>query len=117
MAQAHPAGPQLNERPLPARLQRRHSIILLAKLQQINNWDKGGPESKASFGCQAEGQFNLSEQWPALKKAGLEVLAGADHHYIIVPDGNYFINPSAGKEYTNITWQNRRLYLRDKIPH
>ena len=77
---------------------------VLAKLQQINNWDTGAAlKVKASF-IQAEGQFNLSEQWPALKeKAGLEVLAGADHRtYIIVPDGNYFINPSAGKEYTNI---------------
>lgn len=79
---------------------------VLAKLQQINNWDTGAAlKVKASF-IQAEGQFNLSEQWPALKeKAGLEVLAGADHRtYIIVPDGNYFINPSAGKEYTNITY-------------
>lgn len=77
---------------------------VLQKLQQINNWDTGAAlKVKASF-IQAEGQFNLSEQWPALKeKAGLEVLAGADHRtYIIVPDGNYFINPASGKEYTNI---------------
>jgi iron complex outermembrane receptor protein len=77
---------------------------VLSKLQQINNWDTGAAlKVKASF-IQAEGQFNVSEQWPALKeKAGLEVLAGADHRtYIIVPDGNYFINPDPGKVYTNI---------------
>jgi len=76
----------------------------LEKLQQINNWDTGAAlKVKASF-IHAEGLFNLSEQWPALKeKAGLELLVGADHRtYIIVPDGNYFINPKKGKEYTNI---------------
>lgn len=79
---------------------------VLDKLQQINNWDTGAAlKVKASF-IHAEGQFNLSEQWPVLrKKAGLEVLAGADHRtYIIVPDGNYFINPAPGKEYTNIRY-------------
>ncbi|KAA2238497.1 TonB-dependent receptor plug domain-containing protein [Chitinophaga agrisoli] len=79
----------------------------LDKLAQINNWDTGAAlKVKASF-IQAEGQINLTEQWfPALKKdAGLEILAGADHRtYIIVPDGNYFINPAAGKTYTNITY-------------
>lgn len=76
----------------------------LQQLQQINNWDSGAAlKVKASF-IHAEGQFNLAEQWTALReKAGLEVLAGIDHRtYIIVPDGNYFINPKAGKEYTNI---------------
>ncbi len=77
---------------------------VLRELQQVNNWDAGAAlKVKASF-IHAEGQFNLTEQWPILKQqAGLEVLAGADHRtYIIVPDGNYFINPEKGREYTNI---------------
>jgi iron complex outermembrane receptor protein len=77
---------------------------LLRQLQQVNNWDAGAAlKVKASF-IHAEGQFNLTEQWPVLKQqAGLDILAGADHRtYIIVPDGNYFINPEKGREYTNI---------------
>jgi len=77
----------------------------LNKLQQINNWDSGAAlKVKASF-IHAEGQINLTEQWlHGLKKtAGLEILAGADHRtYLIVPDGNYFINPLPGKTYKDI---------------
>ena len=78
---------------------------VLDKLQQVNNWDNGAAlKVKASF-VHAEAQVNLTEQWlQGLKqKAGVEILAGADHRtYIIVPDGNYFINPVPGKPYSNI---------------
>jgi len=78
---------------------------VLDKLQQINNWDSGAAlKVKADF-IHAEAQVNLTEQWlKGLKeKAGIEILAGADHRtYIIVPDGNYFINPVPGKAYNNI---------------
>jgi iron complex outermembrane receptor protein len=77
----------------------------LDKLQNVNNWDSGAAlRVKASF-IQAEIQINLTEEWLTnLKKhTGLEMLLGADHRtYIIVPDGNYFINPVPGKEYQNI---------------
>jgi iron complex outermembrane receptor protein len=77
----------------------------LKKLQQINNWDSGAAlKVKASF-IHAEGQVNITEQWlHGLKgNAGLEILAGADHRtYIIVPDGNYFINPLPGKTNNDI---------------
>ena len=77
----------------------------LQKLQQINNWDVGAAlKVKASF-VHTEGQVDLTKSWLAgLKKStGIEILAGADHRtYIIVPDGNYFINPVAGKSYSNI---------------
>lgn len=77
----------------------------LNKLAQINNWDIGAAlKVKASF-IHAEGQIDLTQHLLSdLKdKAGLLILVGGDHRtYIIEPDGNYFINPKAGKEYTNI---------------
>ena len=77
----------------------------LEKLQNVNNWDQGAAlRVKASF-IQAEAQWNLTESFlNTLKsKTGLEILGGFDHRtYIIVPDGNYFINPVKGKEYDNI---------------
>jgi len=79
----------------------------LNKLQNVNNWDSGAAlRVRASF-VQAEAQINLTEEWlSGIKKTtGLEMLAGADHRtYIIVPDGNYFINPVKGKEYQNILY-------------
>ncbi len=78
---------------------------VLAKLQQINNWDSGAAlKVKASF-IHAEGQLNITKQWLQhfSSQTGIEILAGADHRtYIIVPDGNYFINPAPGKTYDNI---------------
>jgi len=78
---------------------------VLAKLQQINNWDSGAAlKVRASF-IQAEAQVNLTEQWlgEIKKKADLDILAGVDHRtYFIVPDGNYFINPLPGKTYDDI---------------
>jgi len=77
----------------------------LTKLAQVNNWDIGAAlKVKASF-IHAEGQVDLTQDLlSSLKeKAGLQILVGGDHRtYIIEPDGNYFINPKAGKEYTNI---------------
>lgn len=78
---------------------------VLNKLQNVNNWDSGAAlRVRASF-IQAEVQINLTEEWlKHLKKnTGLELLLGADHRtYIIVPDGNYFINPVLGKAYNDI---------------
>jgi iron complex outermembrane receptor protein len=79
--------------------------IALNKLQNINNWDSGAAlRVKASF-IQAEVQINLTEEWlaPLKKHSGLELLLGADHRtYIIVPDGNYFINPVKAQAYQDI---------------
>jgi outer membrane receptor protein involved in Fe transport len=79
----------------------------LKKLQDINNWDSGAAlRVKASF-IQAEFQVNLTEQWLSAFKqqTGLELLVGADHRtYIIVPDGNYFINPAPGKSFYDIRY-------------
>lgn len=77
----------------------------LKKLQDINNWDSGAAlRVKASF-VQADVQINLTEVYlSSLKKnTGIEILTGFDTRtYIVVPDGNYFINPVATKAYSNI---------------
>lgn len=68
----------------------------LNKLRQINNWDQGAALKVTASFIHAEMQYNLTEQLLRRVKAitGLELLAGADHRsYIVVPDGNYFINP------------------------
>jgi outer membrane receptor protein involved in Fe transport len=89
-------------RPLPGTAAFSNSLHRLA---QINNWDEGAAlKVKASF-IHAEGQVDLTQHLLSdLKdKAGLQILIGGDHRvYIIEPDGNYFINPKPGKEYTNI---------------
>ena len=74
----------------------------LSKVQSINNWDIGAALRVRANLLHAEGQVNLAE---ALRRAGhrlpatLDLLAGADHRtYIVVPDGNYFINPEKAKD-------------------
>ena len=77
----------------------------LQKLQDINNWDIGAAlRVKASF-VHAEAQVNLTESYLHNLKAkyDIDLLVGGDHRtYIIVPDGNYFINPEAGKDGKDI---------------
>jgi len=82
----------------------------LAQLQNVNNWDAGAALRVRADLAHAEAQVNLAE---ALRRggtslpAGLDLLAGADHRtYIVVPDGNYFVNPSPGKDPlgTNLTY-------------
>ncbi|MCB2379601.1 TonB-dependent receptor, partial [Hymenobacter sp. BT635] len=73
------------------------------ELQNINNWDQGAALRVQANLVHAETQVNLAE---ALRRTGhrwlpatVDVLAGADHRtYIIVPDGNYFINPGNGND-------------------
>jgi outer membrane receptor protein involved in Fe transport len=74
----------------------------LSQLQEINNWDVGAALRVRANLAHAEAQVNLSE---VLRRGGtalpasLDLLAGADHRtYIVVPDGNYFINPNPGKD-------------------
>ena len=74
----------------------------LSKVQGINNWDVGAALRVRADLLHAEGQVNLAE---ALRRAGyhlpaaVDLLAGADHRtYIVMPDGNYFINPEKGKD-------------------
>ncbi|MDQ2770896.1 MAG: TonB-dependent receptor [Bacteroidota bacterium] len=74
----------------------------LARVQSINNWDVGAALRVRATLLHAETQVNLAE---ALRRAGhalparFDLLAGADHRtYIVLPDGNYFINPNPGRD-------------------
>ncbi len=74
----------------------------LRELANINNWDQGAALRVRASLAHAEAQVNLAE---ALRRgghalpAGLDLLAGADHRtYLVVPDGNYFINPAKGQD-------------------
>jgi outer membrane receptor protein involved in Fe transport len=74
----------------------------LSQLQDVNNWDVGAALRVRANLLHGEAQVSISE---ALRRAGtalptnLDLLAGADHRtYLVVPDGNYFVNPSPGKD-------------------
>ncbi|PJJ60863.1 TonB-dependent receptor [Hymenobacter chitinivorans] len=75
----------------------------LSELQDINNWDQGAALRVQASLVHAEAQVNVAE---ALRRGGqdwlpaaVDVLAGLDHRtYVIVPDGNYFINPEPGRD-------------------
>ena len=77
----------------------------LGQLRDINNWDVGAALRVRAALAHAEAQVNLAE---ALRRNGtalpanLDLLAGADSRtYLVVPDGNYFINPNPGKDPLN----------------
>jgi outer membrane receptor protein involved in Fe transport len=86
----------------------------LRKLQDINNWDIGAAlRVKASL-LHAEVQVSLTESYlQSLKtKYDIDILIGADHRtYIIVPDGNYFVNPVVGEEGKNIRYGKTGGYI------
>ena len=72
------------------------------ELQDINNWDQGAALRVRADLLHGEAQVNLAE---ALRRRGtalpanVDLLAGADHRtYVVVPDGNYFINPEPGQD-------------------
>jgi outer membrane receptor protein involved in Fe transport len=77
----------------------------LSTLQDVNNWDVGAALRVRANLAHAEAQVNIAEairRGGARLPASLDLLAGADHRtYIVVPDGNYFVNPSPGKEPLN----------------
>jgi hypothetical protein len=79
----------------------------LRKLQDINNWDVGAALRVKANLVHAEVQVSLTESYlQSLKtKYDIDLLIGADHRtYIIVPDGNYFVNPVVGEEGKNIRY-------------
>ncbi|MBC6988665.1 TonB-dependent receptor [Hymenobacter sp. BT491] len=89
----------------------------LHELQDINNWDVGAALRVKADLAHAEGQVNIAEalrrnslsSWPAF----LDLMAGADHRtYIVVPDGNYFINPEKNRDpYSNLTYSKTGGFL------
>ena len=74
---------------------------LINELGNVNNWDYGAALRVKSRMFHSEGQIDLTEQLlhSVREATGLAILLGFDHRtYIIIPDGNYFINPNeAGK--------------------
>ncbi len=66
------------------------------ELVDINNWDYGAALRVKSYLTHSEGLLSWNKLFPTgFEKLGLQLLSGFDHRtYIIIPDGNYFINPS-----------------------
>ncbi|TRX09135.1 TonB-dependent receptor [Flavobacterium gawalongense] len=66
-----------------------------AALVNTNNWDFGAALRVKSSLVHAEGLFNWDKAFADFfKKIDTQLLSGFDYRtYIIVPDGNYFINP------------------------
>ncbi|WP_078063146.1 TonB-dependent receptor [Solirubrum puertoriconensis] len=82
----------------------------LRELQDINNWDQGAALRVRADLLHAEAQADLGRALrnhllPRLP-AFLDLRAGLDHRtYVIVPDGNYFINPNPKKDqFSNLTY-------------
>ncbi|PWA06527.1 TonB-dependent receptor [Flavobacterium psychrotolerans] len=65
------------------------------ELVNINNWDYGAALRVKSSLVHSEGLLNWDKAFAEFfKKMGTQLLSGFDYRtYIIVPDGNYFINP------------------------
>lgn len=72
----------------------------LKRLQQINNWDIGAALKVKAHLVHAEATTDVGK----LLKTKYNLQAGADFRdYIIVPDGNYFINPTHSGHNLNYT--------------
>ena len=66
----------------------------LKALSDINNWDIGAALRVEAYLAHTEGIVNIGKLIKPLERTGIGLLAGFDYRsYIIVPDGNYFINP------------------------
>ncbi|MEP7093477.1 MAG: TonB-dependent receptor [Flavobacterium sp.] len=75
------------------------------ELVNINNWDIGAALRVKSSLVHAEGLLNWDKLFPSFfEKVDAKLLSGFDYRtYIIVPDGNYFINPK--NDSGNLTYQ------------
>ena len=77
------------------------------KLKDINNWDSGAALRVKANLVNIDAQINLTDEFLSdLKKnAQVEIIAGFDYRtYIVLPDGNYFINPFKGHTYDNLIY-------------
>ncbi len=75
------------------------------ELIDINNWDIGAALRVKSTLVHGEGLINWDKAFASFfEKIDAKLLSGFDYrNYIIVPDGNYFINPVNTSE--NLTYQ------------
>ena len=95
VANAHHQAREISDegRPLPGTPEFDE---LINELRDVNDWNYGAALRVRSSMFHAEAQLNLTESvlQNVGQKTGIELLAGLDHRtYIIVPDGNYFVNP------------------------
>ncbi len=77
------------------------------RLKNINNWDSGAALRVKANLVDIDAQVNLTGSVLAgfTKATAIEILAGFDYRtYIVIPDGNYFINPVASKTYDNLVY-------------
>lgn len=76
---------------------------LITQLSDINNWDYGAALRVQSYMFHSEGLTDLSKNLSnSLKNNGFGLLIGYDfRNYVVVPDGNYFINPKEGGKNIN----------------
>ena len=90
IAQAHKTARSVADsgRPIPGTPGFRHKRD---SLSQINNWDIGAALKVRAYLLHAEGILDLGQ----VLKTRYAVQMGMDfRQYLIVPDGNYFINPT-----------------------
>ncbi len=75
------------------------------ELVNINNWDIGAALRVKSTLVHGEGLINWDKAFSSFsEKIETKLLSGFDYrNYIIVPDGNYFINPVSASK--NLTYQ------------
>jgi outer membrane receptor protein involved in Fe transport len=75
------------------------------ELIDINNWDIGAALRVKSTLVHGEGLINWDKAFVSFfEKIDAKLLSGFDYrNYIIVPDGNYFINPKSDSE--DLTYQ------------
>ncbi|MEP7109683.1 MAG: TonB-dependent receptor [Ferruginibacter sp.] len=77
------------------------------KLKNINNWDAGAALRVKANLVNIDAQINLTDAFLAgiKKNAQVELIAGFDYRtYIVVPDGNYFINPAKRDVFSNLVY-------------
>jgi outer membrane receptor protein involved in Fe transport len=96
---------------------------LIANLRTINDWNVGAALQVKATMYHAEMQHDLSKDVlkELEKKYKLTVMYGVDYrNYVVVPDGNYFINPV--KSGPNLTYykfggflQGTKYFLHQKI--
>lgn len=75
---------------------------LVKQLGDINNWDIGAALRVQTYLYNVDGQFNLSKYLNRKSSSGIQVLTGFDlRNYVVIPDGNYFINPTETSKNLN----------------
>ncbi len=86
----------------------------LEQLTKINNWDIGAALRVKDDLFHIEGQAELGRiLFPSFKKkTKVDFWGGFDvRTFLVVPDGNYFINFVAANPYTNFTYSKRGIFL------